>query len=804
MARSTSGAAVDVLGIRHHGPGSARSVLAALSERPPDLLLVEGPPELDGIVALAGDEQMCPPVAALVYAPHAPQLSAFYPFAEFSPEWVAIRWALTHGVEVRFLDLPATHVLGLKEQELQAAVEAAADEATDEAEGEVADEVEVDEVVERLHLDPIGMLAAAAGYDDPERWWEDAVEQRHEAAADRFDAVREAMAEVRARDPRPDDDPRVVEDQRREAWMRRVLRAAMKEVGDEGRIAVVCGAMHAPVLVPESFPPATRDNALVKGLPKVKVAAAWAPWTSARLSLHSGYGAGVSSPGWYQHLFAHWLAESGLVESGLGDGHPDSRAEGAPPRADVATTWLVRVAHELRRADWDASTASVVEATRLAHTLAALRGRPSVGLAELDDAAEVVLCEGHRAPLDAVHRRVVVGEELGQVPDSAPVVPLTADLTRQQKALRMKVSATAAVSELDLRKPNHLARSVLLHRLELLGVDWGERVATSSTGTFKEAWSLEWRPELVVDLVVAGVWGTTVETAAAGRVADRAAATADLATLATLVQQSLVADLPEAVRAVLAALEERAALQHDVPALLRTVEPLATTCRYGDVRGVDTGQVRTILETMVVRACVGLPTACASLDDDAATQLRTDLDGAQRGLALLAEEELDREWYAALAAVAAPEHVHGTVAGRAARILLDAGQWEVDEVAATMSRRLSRTVPAPVAAAWLTGFLAGDATLLVHDATLLALVDDWVSSLTEGDFDDLLPLVRRSFADWSPAERRALGTRLAQRGRAAQRPVEAGIRLDHAWPGIGAVARLVGWPRIDETQEVGA
>lgn len=763
---------VDVLGIRHHGPGSARSVLSALAERPPDLLLVEGPPELDGVVHLAGDEQMRPPVAALIYAPHDPQLSMFYPFAEFSPEWVAIRWAMARGIPVRFLDLPATHVLA-QQEELRARRMAEAGLPTEAA--------EPTEPVE--HLDPIAMLAAAAGYDDPERWWDDAVEQRHEVAADRFAAVTEAMAEVRARDPRPADDPRVVENAQREAWMRRVLRAAMKEVGAEGRIAVVCGAMHAPALEPSGFGPATRDNALLKGLPKVKVAVAWAPWTSARLSLQSGYGAGVTSPGWYQHLFAHWLAEE----------QAGQRGEEPGERADVATTWLVRVAHALREQQWDASTASVVEATRLAHTLAAVRGRPSVGLAELDDAAQAVLCEGSRAPLETVHQRLVVGEELGQVPEDGPIVPLVADLTRQQRSLKMKVSATATALELDLRKSMHLARSVLLHRLELLGVGWGSRVSTSGTGTFKEGWELEWRPELVVDLVEAGVWGTTVEVAAAGRVAHVASETSDLGRLARLVQECLVADLPAGVRSVLTALADRAALQHDVPQLLATVEPLATTCRYGDVRGVRVDRVREILETTVVRACIGLPMACASLDDDAAAALRTVLDGAQRGLSLLAEEELDRQWYAALAAVADPDHVHGAVAGRAVRILLDGGEWSIDEAAERMSRRLGRAVPAPRAAAWLAGFLAGDATLLVHDTTLLGLVDAWVQELTEDDFEDLLPLVRRSFADWSAPERRALGLVLSRLGRSSQQVEVETLDLGHAADGVAAVARLLGW-----------
>ncbi len=64
-------------------------------------------------------------------------------------------------------------------------------------------------------------------------------------------------------------------------------------------------------LHPDAFPPAAHDNRLLARLPKTKVAATWAPWTSGRLALDSGYGAGVTSPGWYQHLFATWRRAGG-------------------------------------------------------------------------------------------------------------------------------------------------------------------------------------------------------------------------------------------------------------------------------------------------------------------------------------------------------------------------------------------------------------------------------------------------------------------------------------------------------------
>src|SRR5213078_3704882 len=90
--------------------------------------------------------------------------------------------------------------------------------------------------------DPLGVLAAAAGYSDGERWWEHMVEHRRDSEGALwalFGGILEAMSALRQAAP-PDPDPR---EALREAWMRQTLRGAL----DEGfeRIAVVCGASWA-------------------------------------------------------------------------------------------------------------------------------------------------------------------------------------------------------------------------------------------------------------------------------------------------------------------------------------------------------------------------------------------------------------------------------------------------------------------------------------------------------------------------------------------------------------------------------
>src|SRR5947207_717651 len=162
--------ATTILGIRHHGPGSARSVEAELERLQPDTVLIEGPADASSIIPLAAAEDMRPPIALLVYSPDEPRVATFYPLAAFSPEWVAMRWALARGVPVRFIDLPA----GTQFAIAKADAERQSAEATEAT--ETAGSPESVPAVEVLRSDPLNELARAAGDEDGERFWDRLVE----------------------------------------------------------------------------------------------------------------------------------------------------------------------------------------------------------------------------------------------------------------------------------------------------------------------------------------------------------------------------------------------------------------------------------------------------------------------------------------------------------------------------------------------------------------------------------------------------------------------------------------------------
>ncbi len=767
---------IHIFGIRHHGPGCARSLLSALKTLKPDIVLVEGPPDAQEVLPLLMHKEMKPPVALLIYAPDDPKRAVYYPFTYFSPEWQALHHALKRGNPARFMDLPQAIALAQEQtddehpQEMPPSPEAnprtgtspratarvaptihenggeakpyivgaglapALEHApnlgtlapalgTDAAPALAPDPVPADANKPNIQDDPLAMLAEAAGYTDHELWWERQIEQRRDIT-NFFEGILEAMIALRA-----DTQPKNEREAQREAHMRQTIRAAEKE--GFKRIAVVCGAWHAPAL--SDLSDAKSDTDLLSGLKRIKVEATWIPWTNSRLAYRSGYGAGVTSPSWYEHL---WTA-------------PDK----------VTIRWMAHAAHLLRKEGLDASSASVIEAVRLSEALAAIRDLPMPGLAECHEAIETVLCNGNAEPMKLIRDRLEIGERLGEVPLETPAVPLQRDLEAKQRRLRFKPTTEIVTHDFDLRNETDRARSQLLHQLRLLNIEWGKLQSVPGTkkSTFHEIWKVQWHVEFVVSLIEKNIWGNTVEVAATAFANHQADTADDLPELTELLDKVILAELPQAVDHLLECVQTQAAVSSDVRHLMDALPPLARVARYGNVRETKTEHITPVIDGLFERIIVGLPGACSSLDDDAATAMVSSINNVQESLGILNREDQRKAWQSILRQLIDSESIHGLVRGRCCRLLLEQQVIDEEELHRLARLALSPVTPAPQATAWIEGVLQGSGYILLEMNGLWRALDTWLGELSPEDFVGLLPLLRRAFSGFQQPERRKMG-----------------------------------------------
>lgn len=722
-------------GIRHHGPGSARRLKAALSAWQPDCLLLEGPADGQNAIGQLSKKGMQPPLALVLYAENDIENASFLPFADFSPEYQAILWAQNAQCPFFLIDLPAQHYLVRHQDEEQLQLFHSPKPPSVE-----------EKMAERLRRDPLALLAELAGYQDSERWWDATIERggiTEEEAV--FQALHEAIRQLRESYPEAVDD----DTKRREAYMREQIRKATK--AGYQRIAIIVGAWHSPAVHDFLQYKASADKALLKGLPKIKVQAAWVPWSYPRLSRQSGYGAGVVSPAWYDLLFAY----------------PQQALE----------RWMVAAAQLLRQEGFEASPALAADGVALATALASLRGQQFAGADELDQAVLGTLASGHNERLALIHERLITGRKVGSVAVGSSTVPLLADLQKELKATRLsqlweqsgqhylKANKAKPRGGIDLRETNDLRKSHLLHRLQLLHIPWGELqpINPNAISSFQEIWLLEWQPEFSLFLTERSSYGNTLPLAASRFALEKAKDIKALDQLAELVLAALRADLPSMVTPLIRQLRALSTRTHDVAALLAALPALVNTCRYGDSRKTDTSALLLLVQEIVPRLANNLGRAATNIDTEQGQELMRLIAQANYALARLTGPDLLGLWHKGLQALLTAQNIAPAVNGIALRLLFDQQLLNSDNTARYFHFALSQNQGAMAVAEFLSGFLHGGSQLLLHYPPLWSLLSDWVSQLDWESFQRVLPLLRRSLSDFSGAERRQIFQRLATR-----------------------------------------
>lgn len=763
---------IHYFGIRHHGPGSAKRLLAALQQLQPQVVLIEGPADCSHLLPLLAHRATLPPVALLAYVTEQPEISLYYPFAEYSPEFQACRWTAQAGALCRFIDLPVAVQLAAQAKQAQEPASKAEDEAeAAEDPSDLADQPDADPPAEDIapaqpqHIntpwqfhDPIGRLAQLAGYEDGEAWWNDWIEQNRDddqaifaTLADAMGALRSAEEDATAREnpaqteannqefdsEATTETPAQARNLLREAYMRQSISEQAKHVN--GPIAVICGAWHVPALTAAITAKADRERLKSLGdkLAASKYKSTLVPWTSPRLAASSGYAAGVDAPMWYHHLWQCY--QTANVN-------------------DVAVRWLVHVAGHLRTQGHGVSTASVMEATRLAHALAHMRARPAASFDDLRDAIIACLCYGEPALWQQAEHTLLLGNQVGQIPPEAPLAPLLEDLQIQQKRLKLKPEALPRELSLDLRSTAGLDKSTLLHRLLILDVPWGTQTDTgSSRGTFRERWQLQWQPEYAVRLVENLVYGSTLAQAASQKLGAAIGKELQLPKLAEQIHLALTAQLPQAADAGLAKLDQRAAQACDCLELLQSLPPLVDIVRYGTAREISLDHLGELLQRLAVQASLALPYASRNLDDEQSARLNQALMAAQQSL-LLAQLEatLADYWWPALLQMVHSSQTSRSLAGLAASLLYQQQQLDNPELARLLQRMLSPAIAVADAAKFFEGFFAQSAQRLLYDPLLLGAVETWLACLEADAFIEYLPLFRRVFASLDAMERKRL------------------------------------------------
>ena len=715
-----------VFGIRHLSPAGAYYVRRFLDEVSPELLLIEGPSDFTELIEDLGDPKVKPPVAVMAYTEELPIRTILYPFAVYSPEYQAICWAREHGCECRFCDLPSQVFLGIEEQKRARKCQKPMQEESPAA-----------YVYRRL--------GECSGDGDQETFWERTLEHAldekgYERGAAEFGrSLRELSMGYEE-----DDAENLV----REAYMRRVIAQAGKEGFSPDKIAVVTGAFHVEGLLLGGKPMTEKE---LKKLPSLEVNKTLMPYSYFRLSERAGYGAGNRAPAYYE-----------LLWDGLCREMPDY----------TGRRYLAALAAYQREHGNMVSSAEIIEAVRLAGSLAELHGAHLPALRDLRDAAITCMGHGSFSEIALAVADTEIGTKIGSLPEGVSQTSIQSDFYRQLKELRLEKYKSVSSQELslDLREKLtvkseraaflDLERSFFLHRLKVLGISFAAPQAVrQERATWAEQWILRWTPEAEMQIVEAVLKGDTVEQAASFELRERTT-NAGISGIAEVIEEACNCGMPTSMEYATNALQSTAVSAVSVTEIAETAGRLSVVLRYGDIRRLDREPLVPILSQLFLRACLILVGECVC-DDSAAKLLAQSMTTLHQ--VSINHDFLDGErWLKALTEIATRDDLNTRLSGLAAAILLETGQIDSQDLGREVERRLSKGIPAELGAGWFEGLSMKNHYALIGRLTLWEKLSEYLDTLDNEEFKRALVFLRRAFADFTSEEKNQIAENMGE------------------------------------------
>ena len=730
---------ITYFGIRHLSPVCAYYLRELLQKEKPGLVLIEGPSDrndlMDGLVS----EEAQLPAAILAYTKEPPVETVLYPYAEFSPEYQAIRWAKENGAQARFIDLPSGVTLGYY-KELRRREEEAEAAGQEKEDGEEAgtEKQRTPSVYERIEQ------VTGVAHDT---FWEYTFEGC-DNGEDLIAATEKYGASLREFSGKEDDDFKAEHEALRECYMRRCIAEALAEDAQRD-IVVVTGAFHT-VAVQETYTEDDRkktDAALNSKQNINDCNATLMPYSYYRLSEHSGYGAGARAPYYFEIL---WRCRN---------------ASGGAPGGDMAASeYLTRVAAYQRAHGGMASSAQVIEALRLAKELAAMNGGRYPALADLRSAAVTCIGEGSFAEIATAVADTEIGTRIGQMPEGTVCTSVQEDFLRQLKELKLEKyrSSERQELELDLRENLRvksqeaafldLHRSFFLHRMAVLETGFGmQEHRQQDKATWAEKWSLQWTPETEIRIVEASLKGDTIEEAAVTVLGEKLRAAENIRQTSAVLAKALEAGLTVCVREAISAVQNSAAGNEAVQDIGKAIGDLSMTVRFGNIRRMDLSGIEPLMEKLFLKFCLNVQKECIC-DEAAAKEIMPALGTVWDAVQIHDFLDKDRLLRTYLE-LAEDDMVNPLLAGFACGALAERGDIDAEKLYALMERHLAKGMPASDGAYWFEGLAEKNHRALIARLGIWEHLAAYIRSLDEEEFKSATICLRRTFSTFSPAEK---------------------------------------------------
>lgn len=774
---------VHYFGIRHLSPAGACYVQDFLERIQPQIVLIEGASDLTPLLPQLCLDEVIFPAAIMAYSETVPIQTVLYPFAEYSPEYQSILWAVKHKKECRFIDLPSSVFLAFEQKKQEHLAEmleqvnhneeeksrtskegktskensipkegSTSKEDKIQKEGKTLKESEI--LKENKTYEIYQKMEEIIG-EDQESYWERKFEYCGDAELYRK-AAEEYGKQLRACSK--DSPYEQAETLLRERYMKYQIEQAVKEMGETAEIAVITGAFHVEGLkMGEAM-----KAAEIKKLPMLPSKSTLMPYSYFRLSKRSGYGAGNKAPAYYELLWNH-----------LNQKQKTASFSGLALEANVAEDYLCGIAEFQRKYGNMVSSAEVIEAVRLADALARLKGSEHPVLADLRDAAVTCMGHGQFSEISLASAAMEIGTKIGSLPEGVSRTLVQEDFYKQLKEYKLEKykSIVAENLELDLRENVRvkseksafldLNRSFFLHKLMVLGIEFvKQQERQQDNATWAERYILQWTPEAEIQLIEAALKGDTIELAASYTLQEELEAAVTIDATAKVIDKAGLCGMSELLLAAVKHLQELAIDTVSLQEIGTTIEHLSSVVHYGSIRHIENKPFIPILKQLFYRACLILIESSKCNNDvvDEILEAMNQVNNAAKQLDFIEEEP----WIKELTILSDADDVNTKTSGFASAILLERGKMSEELLAIEVERRLSPAIPADLGAGWFEGLAKKNRYALISRLSLWRKLEEYIDLLEEEEFRRALVFLRRAFSEFSSREKCEIGENLGE------------------------------------------
>ena len=473
--------------VRHHSPACAFHLKKIIDEFKPETILIEGPSDANFLMEYMIDENTTPPFC--IYSSYIDKSKekcrSYYPFLDYSPEFVAIKKSHELKINCSFIDMPFGSIIENSENNINKKPISIYDKDNNK--------FNVNDYTSRL--------TKKAGLRSFAELWErdfeiNGILKNSEDFIKNVFALGYYMRLIENED---------IETKNREYFMAKNIKECIDKKID--RILVITGSFHVNGIIDKlkDFENIERAFNKLKNYNIQNSSNYLIPYSFEEADQRKGYIAGIEYPAFYNNIWKK-LNED-LIENAY---------------TETVKSFIVKAAG-INRDYYNVNIPDCINAYYMAINLAKLRGKNNAGVYELIDAVKSAFVKGEISLENTgnieLMMKLLSGIANGKVSSKSIVPPVVLDFRNLCKTHRIRIDKTETTeSTLDIIKDkNHFEKSKFFHKMRFLDIGFcrlikgPDYINKIDKNLAREIWKYKYNSQVEALLIDKSVYGTSVE-----------------------------------------------------------------------------------------------------------------------------------------------------------------------------------------------------------------------------------------------------------------------------------------------------